>query len=358
MLRGLDFCYVYIDDVLIASRTTEEHKVHIRLVQRFVQYGMHTDQSYQVCLRCHRTTLLGSSCQQRWCISISRPGASYPELSSTHHTPQTMGVPRSGKLLPPMYTQEAIPIPDSTADTVAQATITTDRGQQFESALWTQLTSYHPIANGLVERLHRQLKSAVKYLPDPTYWTKALPLVLLGIRTTIKQDLKCTAAELVYGTTLRLPGEFFTSTTNHLDPISYATQLKTFMQQLKPPSVCRQQRHFYTTPDLSTCTFVFVRHDAVKRSLQKPYDGPFHVLHCSDKHFTLDISGKKKVVSIDRLKLAHIEEAFAVTNLSVTVPQPSQSDTSPPLNSPPSKSSPTSRVTFTLDISGKKKLFQ
>ena len=66
-----------------------------------------------------------------------------------------------------------------------------------------------------------------------------------GIRTTIKQDLKCTAAELVYGTALRLPGEFFTSTTNHLDPISYATQLKTFMQQLRPPSVHRQQRHFY-----------------------------------------------------------------------------------------------------------------
>ena len=128
------------------------------------------------------------------------------------------------------------------------STITTDRGQQFESALWTQLmhllgiqrictTSYHPIPNGLVERFHRQLKSAVKCLPDPTHWTN-LPLVLLGICTTIKQDLKCTAAELVYGTTLRLPGEFFTSTTNHLDSISYATQLKTFMQQLnlKPPT--------------------------------------------------------------------------------------------------------------------------
>ena len=139
-------------------------------------------------------------------------------------------------------------------------------------------TSYHPIANGLVERFHRQLKGALKCLPDPTHWTKALPLVLLGIRTTIKRDLKCTAAELVYGTTLCLPGEFFTSTTNHLDPISYATQLKTFMQQLKPPSVCRQQRHLYISPDLSTCTFVFVRHDAVKRSLQKPYDDPFHIL--------------------------------------------------------------------------------
>ena len=41
VLRGLDFCYVYIDDVLIASRTPDEHKVHLRLVlQRFVLYGI------------------------------------------------------------------------------------------------------------------------------------------------------------------------------------------------------------------------------------------------------------------------------------------------------------------------------
>ena len=41
VLRGLDFCYTYIDDVLIASRTTEEHKVHLRLVfERFVSYGI------------------------------------------------------------------------------------------------------------------------------------------------------------------------------------------------------------------------------------------------------------------------------------------------------------------------------
>ena len=98
-----------------------------------------------------------------------------------------------------------------------------------------QLTTL--LANGLVERFHRQLKGALKCLPDPNHWTTALPLVLLGIRTTIKQDLKCTAAEMVYGTTLRLPGEFFTSTTNNMDPISYATQLKTFMQQIKPPPV-------------------------------------------------------------------------------------------------------------------------
>ena len=36
-----------------------------------------------------------------------------------------------------------------------------------------------------------------------------LPLVLLGIRTALKEDLACTVAEMVYGVTLRLPGEFF-----------------------------------------------------------------------------------------------------------------------------------------------------
>ena len=52
-------------------------------------------------------------------------------------------------------------------------------------------------------------------------------------------------------------------------------------------------------------THVFVRHDP---PLQQPYDGPFKVLHRTDKHFTLDINGRKEVITIDRLKSAHVEE--------------------------------------------------
>ena len=42
VIRGLDFCYVYIDDMLIASHTPDKHnKVHLRLVlQHFDQYGI------------------------------------------------------------------------------------------------------------------------------------------------------------------------------------------------------------------------------------------------------------------------------------------------------------------------------
>nr|VZI14920.1 unnamed protein product [Spirometra erinaceieuropaei] len=41
--------------------------------------------------------------------------------------------------------------------------------------------------------------------PDPSRWSDHLPLVLLSLRTTLKADIGCTAADLVYGTSLRLP---------------------------------------------------------------------------------------------------------------------------------------------------------
>ncbi|UYV62331.1 hypothetical protein LAZ67_2000126 [Cordylochernes scorpioides] len=89
------------------------------------------------------------------------------------------------------------------------ATITTDQGREFESHLFKDLTSligtnrirttaYNPAANGLVERLHRQIKAAIMASGNTINCIDALPLVLLGIRTSYKEDLKCTAAEMVF----------------------------------------------------------------------------------------------------------------------------------------------------------------
>ena len=110
---------------------------------------------------------------------------------------------------------EAIPIPDRQADTGARAfsngwicrfgvpsVITTDRVRQFESRLWTELcqllgvkrhrtTAYHAQSNGMVERFHRQLKEALRMHNAYPDWMAALHIVLLGVRTAIKEDLSC-----------------------------------------------------------------------------------------------------------------------------------------------------------------------
>ena len=252
---------------------------------------------------------------------------------------------------------EAVPISEGFAVTVSRAfiqiwvsrfgvpaTITTDHGGQFESNLWkvvTQLlgikhirtTAYHPIANGMVEHFHRQLKSSLKASPHPERWTDMLYLALLGIRTTLKENLKCTTAELVYVTSLRLPGEFFiTQDVTDLDSASYATQLKDSMRTLHcSPSRCSSgsTRHPPPPPRRPQlkASHVFVHHDAVKKPLQQPYDGPYCVLNRFDRFYTIDLNGRTDSVSIDRLKPAYVNFPIngTLSLLSPTATSPSQS---------------------------------
>jgi len=42
----------------------------------------------------------------------------------------------------------------------------------------------------------------------PDNWYFNLPIVRMYIHTTIKEDLNCSPAELVFGPDLRLPSEF------------------------------------------------------------------------------------------------------------------------------------------------------
>ena len=85
--------------------------------------------------------------------------------------------------------------------------ITTDQGCNFESHLFRELTNilsthhihsilYHSQSNGAIERFHRLLKSAIVAHNQPR-WAESLPIVLLGIRSTMKINVNATCAELV-----------------------------------------------------------------------------------------------------------------------------------------------------------------
>lgn len=157
------------------------------------------------------------------------------------------------------------------------STVTTNHGSQFESALWTQLmhllgskrirtTAYHLNANGFIKHLHRQLKIVLKCQPNPNHWADSLPLVLLDIRTALKEDIRCISAEQVYDTSLHLPGEFFDHTKDNAtaDPAAYVVHPKSTMQNLKATPVrSHPQRKVHVSDSLATCTrFCMLRCDS------------------------------------------------------------------------------------------------
>lgn len=140
--------------------------------------------------------------------------------------------------------------------------ITTDQGRRFESSLWQQLmqllgcnqiwtTSYYPMANGMYDRMfHRHLKSAIKSYPNTTDWVDSLPMTLLEIRTTLKQDCHCTSVKLVYGTTLLVPGEFFPPNDDTiLDPSNYVCGKNKWMYDTLEPThlVNSREQHMWVT---------------------------------------------------------------------------------------------------------------
>ena len=230
---------------------------------------------------------------------------------------------------------EAYPIPNITALTVAKIfftqyisrfgvplTITTDQGSQFESKLFNELikflgshrihtTPYHPQSNGMVERLHRQLKTALLARCNTQNWSEEIPIILLGFRTSIKEDLKCTAAELVYGQSLRLPGEILVHNNKNItDNNEFVQQIREKFINLTPTNTRNSNNSkFFVSKDFDTCEYVFIRNDTnFKSKFQPPYIGPFKVAKKENKIFFININNSIQPVSIDRLKPAYMDK--------------------------------------------------
>ena len=229
---------------------------------------------------------------------------------------------------------EAAPLADISAATVAVAFmdiwvsrfgvplhVVTDRGTQFEAAIFSQLadilgfhrlrtTAYHPKTNGMVERLHRTLKTAI--IARKKQWLQALPVVLLGIRSTVNESgfapFTAVTGDLLLQPRLSVdrqpPPDGATDTVRdlarRLSEIDFLTSSEG-QHHGHPPS--------HLPADLNTCTHVWLRVDRVRRPLEAPYVGPLRVCKRSGRWFVLELpSGRTDTVSIERLKPAYLPQ--------------------------------------------------
>ena len=224
---------------------------------------------------------------------------------------------------------EAIPLTEITAASVAHAFLTTwvsrfgvplyvvtDRGRQFESELFKELssligfhrlrtTSYHPQSNGIIERCHRTLKTAI--MARKQDWLTALPVVLLGIRC-IPNDSGLSPFTLITGGLLMSPRSIIDSQKHNVERNStFVAELARKMSEIDFTYLSSGIHHSaptsYFPAALKSCSHVWLRVDRIRRPLEAPYVGPLLVKARYDKFFKVAYpSGIEETVSVDRLK--------------------------------------------------------
>ena len=229
---------------------------------------------------------------------------------------------------------EATVLPSITAESVARAfvdtwlsrygcpeTITTDRGTQFESDLFNALTNllgahrirttaYHPQANGIIERFHRRLEEALMAGERQRDWPTALPMILLFLRNTVKEDLGVASSELMFGTSLSMPTDLIAPFSSNAPSNSYIANFRRQMAEI-PAAVSRP-----TGPPvplsqaIQSATHAYLRIDTPRGKLAPRYEGPYRIVSRRDHVYELEFSpGRNDTVSVLRLKPAFVEPA-------------------------------------------------
>jgi transposase InsO family protein len=222
--------------------------------------------------------------------------------------------------------------------------ITSDRGPQFTSALWSELTSrlgvksqltspYHPQANGAVERFHRRLKEALRARLAGSDWPAHLPWVLLGLRVAPREDSGVSAAELVYGCALSLPSQFLSG---------YELPPATFVRQLNSSLPCVASQHNEATAPpagarrLQEAAYAYVKAPPILPALSPSYRGPYCVIAPGNRYFVLEVGGRPQAFSVVNLK-PHLGSAPVLPASAPSRGRPRSASSSNPASAPASR---------------------
>ncbi|XP_076028475.1 uncharacterized protein LOC143017573 [Oratosquilla oratoria] len=132
----------------------------------------------------------------------------------------------------------------------------------------------------MVDQFHRTLKAALMSRYNNATWCTQLPWVFLGLRTTPKEGLDVSPAEMVFGDLIMVPGEFFPDTPTSNDISCQRSIVKEFAPCKE---TCKLSEHRCIPRDLYKIKHIFLRTDAHTPSLTPPYFCPYEVVQRKEK---------------------------------------------------------------------------
>lgn len=129
----------------------------------------------------------------------------------------------------------------------------------------------------MLERWHRCLKASLMCHANEN-WVRSLSTVMLGLITNVL-DTGASPAEYLYGTTLRILGQFILPKDFSEERNSFLLEFREHMRTVKPvPVEHRNNRKVFMYKDIGTCSHVFLKAPPVRKSLDCPYSGPHRVI--------------------------------------------------------------------------------
>ena len=222
---------------------------------------------------------------------------------------------------------DAIPITAPSAECSANAllqwigrhgipdTLVTDNGTNFTSNMFTALsqslgfklkhtTTYNPESNGIIERCHRTLKTALTTHCQSTDWSRKLPWILLSLRTTPHSALNAAPAEVLYGKNIRIPADLLPQSEDHISIADTSNIINKFL----PPKITYNvhQNKIFLPKNIKESMFVYEKIDHHRPPLSFAYEGPFPIIKVHEKYATICKNNINKNVSLDRLKPAFV----------------------------------------------------
>ena len=219
------------------------------------------------------------------------------------------------------------PLPNKEAETVKNAflqnwvghygipcTIVTDNGKEFLNHHFETMCSdlsikhsltppYHPETNGMVERQHRELKTALRSLRNKLNWVQHLPIITLTLNNQSIGRKGFSPAQYTFGTPLNIPGKLFFPKTNTFElPSLFETEIfiknmKEFTREWRNPD----EATTYIENHLFKAEQVLVKNHT-RHSLDHLYKGPYNVIERGPHSFIIDQGTELKKVAIKNLK--------------------------------------------------------